>query len=1434
MWPIGFFKKTASFVLSMYSSIAISLAFTTTSKFGKLRASIVLIVLTALALVFVNAAQASENISPREKLSLDFGWKFYLGNPWGDVMNLAKAGDNGGPAKPGFSDVDWRTVNLPHDWAVELPFDRTADVNHGFKPIGPKFETNDVAWYRRNLELPRADAGKRLWLEFDGVYRDCDVFVNGWFVGHHDDGYDSFYYDITDVALPGAKNVIAVKVNAAQFEGWFYEGAGIYRHVWLVKTAPLAIAPDGIFVASQFKNNFPQGAAQINVEASLLNLQTNSAAATVVCEVISPAGQTVAKFTTSGTVAKSVPQTVRLHGKVSSPVLWSPESPKLYQLITTVECDGKVVDRKETEFGIRTVAYDPNAGFLLNGKHYEIQGTCNHQDAAGVGVAVPDALQYFRIAALKAMGGNAYRTSHNAPTPELLEACDRLGMLVLDENRLFGSDAQNLARLKGQILRDRNHPSVFTWSLGNEEWNAQETATGAATTRTMQALVDALDPTRQCTLAVNAGAYGDFGIFSALDVKGFNYHYESMDAYHAAFPKANILGTEQASSIGTRGIYTNDAARGYVTAYDDYNPRWGCSAEEWWSYFGPRPWASGGFDWTGFDYRGEPTPYQWPCISSHFGILDTCGFPKDNFWYYQSWWTTNVVLHLLPHWNWTGREGQEISVRALSNCQEVELFLNGQSRGRQTMKKFSELRWMVKYEPGTLSAKGYNNGKVVAQTKVETTGEPAAVTLTPDRATIEADGRDVSVITVAVTDAQGRVMPLATNLVRFTLSGPGQIIGVGNGDPTCHEPDKFVRKPNVELIPINDGWHFKVLPDVRNQQLAELQPAYDDSNWNQVNTMANADSLVEPGQAIYRTHISVQAGDLANEAVQLKIGRIDDTGWVYVNGKLVGESHDWAASPSLEIKPFLRVGDNTIAVAVINADGAGGLGNNVVLKFVKKPEPLEWQRSIFNGYAQVLVQSEMAAGEIKLTATANGLASAVVLINTAESKHQDDFALTTTASAYLTDFHPVKAPIIAGLQLKAGDRVAICGDSITEQRMYSRLMEDYLTMCVPQLKVTVRQFGWSGETVPGFLSRLTNDCLRFKPTIATTCYGMNDFAYRPYEDRIGQSYQNNSTKMIEDFKANNVRVILGSPGPVSKVPPWVHSATTTTEDLDLSLCQLRNLDIGLADREDVGFADVFWPMFNANIIGQQKYSAAYGIPGNDGVHPHWAGHLVMAFAFLKAMGLEGDIGTFNVDLKHNTMTVSAGHQVVSQQAGEYKIVSSLYPFCASAPAGEAAASYPVGGQDPVTSDNSIQSGMTLVPFNQQLNRLRLIVNHAAAKQYQVTWGPESKTFTAQQLTQGINLAAEFPANPFSSAFAKVDAAVAAKQAYETKQIQKLFRGGNGTNDDQISGNNGMNMAQVAAVTERVAARAEKEHEVFADAVLSSFVPVTHVIKITAQ
>ena len=936
--------------------------------------------------VLIGAGSAWAAETPRERLSLDSDWKFRLGEQpgWGTGEKLDKAGVSRGPAGTRFSDSNWRTLNLPHDWAIELPFERNSDGSHGFKPVGPGFTKNDIGWYRRTFTLPAEDKGRRLWVEFDGVFRDCRVYLNGYFIGHHESGYSSFRYDITDTANCGGNNTLVVRVDVSQFEGWFYEGAGIYRHVWLVKTGPLAVAPDGTFVFSRFKDNVPQGPAEIQIETRLDNSQSNAASATVSCEILDPNGKVAGHSAQPAIIdpwsAKEVKQTVTL----SSPALWSPESPKLYKLVTTISSAGAVADRTETEFGVRTIGFDANRGFLLNGNPYPIKGTCNHQDHAGVGAALPDALQYFRVAKLKEMGCNAIRTSHNAPTPELLQACDRLGMLVMDENRLLGSDAQNLEYLEGQIRRDRNHPSVFIWSMCNEE-NMQRTPTAGRNFDTMQRLVHKLDPTRLCTAAMNtwSGNRPD-GFSTVMDVQGFNYlHNGSMDGLHRNNPDKPAIGTEEASAFATRGIYEN--TRTYKSAYDDNKPGYGTVAEEWWKYYAARPWASGSFAWTGFDYRGEPSPFSWPNISSEFGIIDTCGFPKDPFYYYQSWWSDKTVLHLMPHWNWQGREGQDIDVRCFSNCEEVELFLNGESLGKQTMPKNSHLQWKVKYAPGTLSAKGYKGGRVIAEEKVETTGAPSGIKFTPDRAVINADGTDLSVITVAVTDAQGRVVPVANNLVKFELSGPGRIIGVGNGDPICHEPDVYVENEFTNTSPVAlGGWRMKHVTAVGTRRSTpETAENFDDADWQKADVGMDNGPLNQNESAVYRTHFTATPEQLAAPGVMLTFGMIDDDGWVYVNGRLVGESHDWEASPVFDIQKFLHAGENTIAVAVRNNEGTGGLAKGVSTQLEeKKTGGADWKRSAFNGLAQIIVQAGSEAGELRLTARAEGLAENTVVIRT--------------------------------------------------------------------------------------------------------------------------------------------------------------------------------------------------------------------------------------------------------------------------------------------------------------------------------------------------------------------------------------------------------------------------------------------------------------------
>ena len=733
--------------------------------------------------------------SPRERLLLDFNWRFHFGHAddpardfgYGKGGAFAKSGELLLPSRRNFDDSQWQTIDLPHDFAVALPFVNAPELtDYGYKPVGRNFPETSIGWYRRVFEIPASDSNRRLSLEFDGVFRDAIVVLNGIYLGRNLSGYAPFRFDITDFARYGEKNILVVRVDATEHEGWFYEGAGIYRHVWLVKTNPLHVAQDGVYVTSKQNSS----SAQISIATEVANESDSAQSFRVNQAIFDFAGKQIATVESDAvSISRWAAQTISQTLRVENPSLWSPANPTLYRLVTTTTGGNQILDRCETPFGIRDFHFDPDKGFFLNGERVEIKGTCNHQDHAGVGSALPDRLQYFRIERLKEMGANAYRTSHNPPTPALLDACDRLGMLVMDETRMMSSSREGLSQLERMVRRDRNHPSIFLWSLGNEE-PLQGTPTGARICASMKRLVRRLDPSRPVTLAMN-GRWGQ-GASAVLDVQGFNYFHEgSVDKFHTDFPTQPCFGSEEASALCTRGIYSNDPVRGYMSAYDVNTPgHYASTAEQWWNFYSARPFAAGAFLWTGFDYRGEPSPYRWPCISSHFGVIDTCGFPKDTFFYYQAWWTSQSVLHVFPHWNWPGKEGQPISVWVHGNCEEVELLLNGKSLGKHRVPRNSHVEWKVNYVPGTLLARGFTRGKLIAESRQETTGAPAAIKVTSDRQTIDADGEDVAVIAVEILDEKNRAVPIASNEVTFELTGPGKVIGVGNGDPSSHEADK--------------------------------------------------------------------------------------------------------------------------------------------------------------------------------------------------------------------------------------------------------------------------------------------------------------------------------------------------------------------------------------------------------------------------------------------------------------------------------------------------------------------------------------------------------------------------------------------------------------------------------------------------------------------
>ncbi len=792
---------------------------------------------------------ATERPPARERLLLDFGWRFHLGDPAGlDAATFAypevdalertarvhlddepklvplrrTAADINAAApvafaQPNFDDHDWRPLDLPHDWAVELPFNPKALRNHGYKNMGAGVSAknswaaleigqstkdlggvtgNTIGWYRRTFDLPEADRGKALWVEFDGVYRNCLVWFNGRCLGRNVSGYSGFKFDLATLARFGGRNTLVVRVDATRTEGWFYEGAGIYRHTWLVRAPPVHVAHWGTFVTTTLAAD---GAATVSTQTSVRNDSAAPARAVLVSRVIDPAGHAVAENTSAEfSLAVGVEQIITQPLHVAAPLLWSPETPLLYRLVTEVRVANAsaAADRYETAFGIRTIRFDANEGFLLNGRRYAIHGTCNHQDHAGVGTALPDALQEFRVRRLKAMGCNAYRSAHHPPTPELLDACDRLGLLVVDENRRFDATPETLSQLERLIRRDRNHPSVILWSLGNEEFKdamQSDEEWGVPICRALHDLARRLDPTRPTTMPMNAD-WGK-GFSNVVDVQGFNYlKLGDADAFHAAFPRKPTLATEESSNVATRGIYLEDRVRAYVSASATKFPPWGAAIDTWERFYAVRPWIAGVFMWAGFDYRGEQWPYDWPAINCQFGVMDTCGFAKDSFYFCQAWWSDQPVLHILPHWNWAVRDKEPIAVRAYSNFDEIELFLNDQSLGRKAMPRHGYLEWPVVYQAGTLRADGYRAGKLSATTRVETTGPAATLALTPDRAAVRADGEDCAVITVSALDADGRTVPTAGDAVEFELAGPGKIIGVGNGDPACHEPDRGTRR----------------------------------------------------------------------------------------------------------------------------------------------------------------------------------------------------------------------------------------------------------------------------------------------------------------------------------------------------------------------------------------------------------------------------------------------------------------------------------------------------------------------------------------------------------------------------------------------------------------------------------------------------------------
>jgi beta-galactosidase len=762
-----------------------------------------LVLLTACTVASQAVAQDRSQPS-RQRLLMDYGWRFTTGDPTGAEAT-------------GFDDARWRSVDLPHDWSIEGPYDSAAATTGrgGYLPTG-------VGWYRRTFTVPRAWRGRRVTIEFDGAYENSDVWINGHHLGRRPYGYISFHYDLTPHFVSG-QNVVAVRVdNSHQPNSRWYSGSGIYRHVWLTVTDPLHVGSWGTFVTTP---EVDTARAVVAVRSRVLNDDARDRRGTLRSAILDATGREVARGDESFTLAGGVGTTLdqRLH--VNAPALWSLETPALHTLRTTVlDPSGRTVDELDTPFGIRQIAYDADRGFLLNGQRVKMLGVNLHHDGGPVGAAVPEAVWERRLTLLKGMGANAVRTAHNPPAPEFLDLCDRLGLLVMNEafdewthgkvehgyHRYFAEWAER--DLADFMRRDRNHPSVVLWSLGNEI-GEQHAPGGHEVLRRLVEIAHREDPTRPVTTG-NDHIYADDGattvaFMELLDVVGYNYvdrWHERRELYATqdrhTHPDWKFIGTESGAVRGTRGEHS--LGPDPVRPQPDYTAGM-IRAEQLWRFVALHDWFAGDFMWTGIDYLGESF---WPRKNSTSGMLDLVGFPDDGYYFYQSRWTSAPMIHLFPHWNWPGREGQLIPVLAYTNCDAVELYLNGRFLGEKRLEFPRQgtsggwnsyerppvfattadlhLAWDVPYEPGVLRAVGKRQGTVLVTQEVRTAGEPAALRLSVDRGEIRSGIRDVAHVAVEVVDAQGTLVPTAGHLVRFTVDGPARLLAVGNGNPSDH------------------------------------------------------------------------------------------------------------------------------------------------------------------------------------------------------------------------------------------------------------------------------------------------------------------------------------------------------------------------------------------------------------------------------------------------------------------------------------------------------------------------------------------------------------------------------------------------------------------------------------------------------------------------
>ena len=904
-----------------------------------------------------------------KRIALDDGWKFHLEdeNETPFAMLSLKNQEAEGYAARFFNAAYWDDVSLPHDWGMKIPKCEKADRSHGHRPISPVhwnggFEKHErvcsVGWYRKTFFVPKEALGKRILVEFDGIFRDSRVYVNGQYIDRFDSGYIGFRCDLTDNLYYGEENVLAVCVDAREIEGWWYEGAGIYRHARLLVSQPLHLDAMNLRVTADADGRFTLAGEAVN--------EGSEECACAVRYALSDENGVVLSDEAFIKAGKWDNEPFFFEGSLDHARLWSPDEPNLYKLEIEIGDKNGHVDREEMNVGFRTFRFDADQGLFVNEIPVKIQGACIHQDFAGVGVALPDELHEYKIRRLKEMGVNAYRTSHNAPAPEIVDACDRLGMLIMDETRMFGSTPSAMNAMETLVKRDRNHASVLMWSMGNEEHSVQNTEVGARIARTVMRRIRALDPTRVITYGGNNGGNYE-GVNAEADVRGVNYvhiHKQSFaDEYHAQHPNQPMFGSEEASVVTTRGEYRGTP--NYPTAYGEGSMPWASTAEGWWKFYAKRPYLCGGFMWTGFDYFGEPTPYVRNTVTT-FGAIDVCGFAKDAYYYYQSCWKKEPVLHLFPHWNWN--DGEEVRVVVYTNADEAELFLNGASLGRKRAERYGHLEWKVPFRKGTLEAVGYANGREVLRDRRVTAGNAARVKLFAEPA---AEGGNIYLVRAEIQDENGNPVPDAANEVYFACEG-ARFLGVGNGDPSSYEEDQFgdelekreiidwTRTEDGEEIPwdafaLRSNEHYIYHNIAQKLTRVENVPPFEDEY-----RMVYADAAPKR-EARFDAVFTAKESEYS----QILFERLEGKHVVTLNGEEIGRGDAKGCPCAFDVK--LQNGLNRLSVEVSDVHDAGGVYLGV---WLARKKPLPWKRRAFHGLALAIVKAE---GNAKISAFSDGL-----------------------------------------------------------------------------------------------------------------------------------------------------------------------------------------------------------------------------------------------------------------------------------------------------------------------------------------------------------------------------------------------------------------------------------------------------------------------------